>query len=427
MDPLIEKTPATEAAAEPPVEVSTTVSWHDPHPIFVIIMVGKDEVPFGIQKDLLCARSPFFREHFSQKGEENKVEHIVKLPDTNAEIFGCFQNFLYTGHVYDSVAGRAIPEYPQLMGVWKLATHLKVAPLRVAVLTVMAERRQRTRLIPGTELLKQAWEETEEGSDLRQMLIKWAAEHMRSSPEARNAFAKSLPQEILSELVIVMSDLPATPTFVPQAITKHPHLPQPNEAEELSYQSPYQSSYGQPAPKRARKSEPISVANGEGVYEVKSSAKKAARKSEALVRQPKVRMTNNSASSAPVPMDADHELAFCRDLITRMLSGPGFWTRLVGPFKDPVDPDVHKAPNYFDVVKRPMDLKTIKAKMDRNEYKTAAGFEADIRLIFKNCFEYWTPDDRVFRDCEKFEEYFNEKWSNRDKWVISGVKSELLD
>jgi len=68
------------------------------------------------------------------------------------------------------------------MGVWKLATQLKMPPLRVAVLNVMAERRQATGFIPGTPLLIQAWKETEEGSGLRTMLITWAAEHSKFAP-----------------------------------------------------------------------------------------------------------------------------------------------------------------------------------------------------------------------------------------------------
>jgi hypothetical protein len=52
-----------------------------------------------------------------------------------------------------------------------------MAPLRVAVLNAMAERRQLTSTIPGTSLLIQAWKETEDGSGLRKMLIDWTAEH----------------------------------------------------------------------------------------------------------------------------------------------------------------------------------------------------------------------------------------------------------
>ena len=150
----------------------------------MIILVGPDEIPFGIQKDLLCAQSPYYREEFN-KGAENQVEHIVKLPDTDVDTFGCFQNFIYTGAVYDKASAREIPDYPLLMNIWKLATFLKMAPLRLAVLDVMAERRQQTSLIPGTPLLIQAWRETEEGSGLRAMLIQWAAEHSKyaSSPK----------------------------------------------------------------------------------------------------------------------------------------------------------------------------------------------------------------------------------------------------
>ena len=151
-----------------------------PHPLFVIILVGPDETPFGIQKDLLCAQSPYYREELARLallGQNEKLEMIVKLPDTDVETFGCFQNFIFTGQVYDKAGGREIPDYPLLMGVWKLATRLRMAPLRVAVLDVTAERRQKTSCIPGTPLLIQAWRETEEGSGLRLMLITWAAEH----------------------------------------------------------------------------------------------------------------------------------------------------------------------------------------------------------------------------------------------------------
>ncbi|KAH6666298.1 Bromodomain-containing protein, partial [Halenospora varia] len=349
------------------------------------------------------------------------VEHLVKLPDTDAETFGCFQNFIYTGNVYDRRSGREIPDYPLLMGVWKLGTELKMAPLRTAVLNVMAERRQLTSAIPGTALLKQAWIETEEGSELRKLFIGWAAEHMRSSPEIRNTFAKSLPQEILSELVIVMSDLP--PPTTPAYNTPY-GPPAPKHA--LS-SNPLDNEQGRPAIKRARHSEAaILNRSADDAFEIKPTIKKPARKSEPAGQKVKKQKGSRSANG-PIVMDPDREFAYCRDLIGRMLSGPGFWTRLVGPFREPVDPVVHNAPNYFDVVKRPMDLTTIHSKMARNEYANAQEFEADIRLIFQNCYEYWTQDDSVFKDCEKFEKYFNDKWDERHKWIPPHVKMEVID
>jgi hypothetical protein len=110
----------------------------------------------------------------------NKVEYIVRLPNTTVGTFGCFQNFIYTGKVYDKDGGKEIPSYTLLMGVWELATRLQMAHLRVAVLDTMAERRQITSNIPGTSLMILAWEQTEEGSGLRKMLVSWAAEHSES-------------------------------------------------------------------------------------------------------------------------------------------------------------------------------------------------------------------------------------------------------
>jgi hypothetical protein len=148
----------------------------EPHPIFVIILVGDGEVPFGIQKDLLCAKAPYYRYQFAHS-DQSSIEHIVKLPDTTIDAFGCFQNFLYSGKVYN--AGEDVPEYYQLLEVWKLASKMQMPPLRVAVLNAMADRRMATSMIPGTRLLIQAWKETEEGSGLRLMLIGWAAEHSK--------------------------------------------------------------------------------------------------------------------------------------------------------------------------------------------------------------------------------------------------------
>jgi hypothetical protein len=110
-----------------------------------------------------------------------------------------------------------------------------------------------------------------------------------------------------------------------------------------------------------------------------------------------------------------------------MLSGPGFWTRLVGPFRKPVDPAADNVPNYFTVVKKPMDLGTIQTKLFAREYNTAAEFEADVRQIFSNCYEYWTQDDAVFKMCEMFEKHFNEKWSDQNKWVVPKIKAEVID
>ncbi|TVY39959.1 Transcription factor [Lachnellula subtilissima] len=431
-------------------QLSTTLSWHEPHPHFVILFIGPDEVVFGIQKDLLCAQSPYFRDELAKEGD-NKVEYVLKVPDTTVEIFGCFQNFIYTGEVYNRRGGKEMPEYTLLLGVWKLATKLQMAPLRVAVLDSMAERRQRTNMIPGIELLEAAWKETEQGSGLRKMLIEWSAEHseysnisflsvhfvdlveyarliLRSSPYVRNDFARSLPKEILSELVIVMSELPTT--SAKKSVKMDPPISATTPSNQpLNHPRPIDIDGDQPRPtKRARKSEsgPLTGAPDEE-FEIKPVVKKQARRSEPGRRVNRRATNQTPGPKDPSEIDPETDMIYCKELISRMLSGPGFWTRLVRPFKDPVDPIAHNCPQYFNVVKHPICLREIKTKMDKGGYASSAEFEADIRLVFQNCFEYWQPQDQVFKDCEAFEKYFNDKWSMRHKWTPPSIKAEAIE
>jgi hypothetical protein len=198
------------------------------------------------------------------------------------------------------------------MGVWKLATKLQMATLRIAVLETMAERRKVTASIPGSPLLIQAWNETEEGSGLRKMFIGWAAEHLRTSPALRNEFAKSLPHEILSELVVVMSDSPAAVSPLLQPM-KHGLY---NDLADM------ETDHMQPPSKRGRKSE---LGNGtkpspaDVLFEVKPSIKKLARKSEP-VRRPR----RTSGPTNDVPVTPEQDLEDCRMLIGRMLTAPSY-------------------------------------------------------------------------------------------------------
>ena len=241
---------------------------------------------------------------------------------------------------------------------------------------------------------------------------------MRATPTIRTNFAKALPQEILSELVVVMSDFPAGPALLlppPPPPPPHPppptpsHLPQ--SVKHLVDDELVDGDVEQPrSVKRIRLSgvEPSVVVDN--VLEVKHANKKIVRKSDSS------RRTSRRASVPATPLTPEQELDFCRGLIERMIRGPGFWTRLVGPFKQPVDPVVDNVPNYFDVVKRPMDLNTIKTKMINGAYKAASEFEADVRLIFQNCYEYWTQDDPIWKTCQEFENYFDTQWAERHEY-----------
>jgi len=96
----------------------------------------------------------------------------------------------------------------------------------------------------------------------------------------------------------------------------------------------------------------------------------------------------------------------------------GFWTRLVGPFKEPVNPLTDGVPDYLDKITRPMDLSTIKLKMDRREYTTADEFAADVRQIATNCYAYHTKGNPTWMACEKFQDHFEKNFAGMEKWLL---------
>jgi len=406
--------PMKETAA--PVEPQP-FSWLQPHPIFVIALVGAEETPFGIQKDFLCSKSAFYSKYFAATPEEG-LENLVRLPDTSVDVFAYAQNFIYTGQVFPSLDN--LPSYEVLIGVWKLGHELGIHGLCDATLDAMAECRRVTQHIPATPLLVQVWKDTPEGSSIRKLLLSWAAEYMRSS-ESRAEFARSLPQEVLSELVVTMSSLDDPPIQIDASGTVSA-----SGAQRRSAPHELDEAEGRPAKKR-RASDTGLNGTASGAAVAAAAAAHAASRKQGGPRaslpgakpgpKPGSKRRSSAAINGGQPFSANQKLNFCADLLSRMLSGPGFWTRVVGPFKDPVDPERDGVPDYFQVVKKPMDLMTMKGKMDRREYGDENEFLADMNQIFTNCYTYWREQDPMWAACEKLQKSFEDKFGQMNKWI----------
>jgi E1A/CREB-binding protein len=76
------------------------------------------------------------------------------------------------------------------------------------------------------------------------------------------------------------------------------------------------------------------------------------------------------------------------------------------PFRQPVDPHTLGIPDYFDIVKRPMDLSTIKKKLDIGQYTDPWEYVDDVWLMFDNAWLYNRKTSRVYRYCTKLSEVF---------------------
>ncbi|KAK7096829.1 CREB-binding protein-like isoform X2 [Littorina saxatilis] len=76
------------------------------------------------------------------------------------------------------------------------------------------------------------------------------------------------------------------------------------------------------------------------------------------------------------------------------------------PFRQPVDPVLLAIPDYYDIVKKPMDLATVKRKLDTGQYNYPWEYVNDVWLMFDNAWLYNRKTSRVYKYCSKLAEVF---------------------
>jgi len=81
------------------------------------------------------------------------------------------------------------------------------------------------------------------------------------------------------------------------------------------------------------------------------------------------------------------------------------------PFYKPVDAGLLGLHDYHEIIKKPMDLGTVKAKMDERSYRSAAEFAGDVRMIFTNCYKYNPPDHDVVAMARKLQDVFEMRYA----------------
>lgn len=100
----------------------------------------------------------------------------------------------------------------------------------------------------------------------------------------------------------------------------------------------------------------------------------------------------------------DSQLQFCWNLVNELLSKK--YHSIAWPFYTPVDVVALGLSDYYDVIKYPMDLGTVKSKLETNQYSNSNEFAADVRLIFTNCYRYNSSEHDVVNMAKKLQEVF---------------------
>lgn len=81
------------------------------------------------------------------------------------------------------------------------------------------------------------------------------------------------------------------------------------------------------------------------------------------------------------------------------------------PFREPVDG--RRYPDYYLIVSKPMDLRTLRKNLIDGKYETAEEFYEEGKLIFANCKAYNVePSNPVRQQCDELERNFEYQWQN---------------
>nr|XP_037268938.1 bromodomain-containing protein 3-like isoform X3 [Rhipicephalus microplus] len=131
-------------------------------------------------------------------------------------------------------------------------------------------------------------------------------------------------------------------------------------------------------------------------------------------------------SSKPKKGKLTEQMKYCnsilKELFAKKHAGPSLNARrprraqqprpgYAWPFYKPVDAELLGLHDYHEIIKHPMDLGTVKQKMDNREYKSPEEFAGDVRLIFTNCYKYNPPDHEVVAMARKLQDVFEMRYA----------------
>ncbi|KAL5154077.1 Transcription factor GTE8 [Glycine soja] len=108
----------------------------------------------------------------------------------------------------------------------------------------------------------------------------------------------------------------------------------------------------------------------------------------------------------------------CELLLKRLMNHQYAWV-----FNTPVDVVKLNLPDYFTIIKRPMDLGTVKNKLASGEYAGPLEFADDVKLTFSNAMDYNPSGNDVHLMADTLNKYFELRWKAIEKKL---QKSDFL-
>ncbi|KAJ8449604.1 hypothetical protein Cgig2_005626 [Carnegiea gigantea] len=140
-------------------------------------------------------------------------------------------------------------------------------------------------------------------------------------------------------------------------------------------------------------------------------------------RSKKMLPGHNDPPKQAVPMNISSPMLMkqCENLLNRLMGHQYGWV-----FNTPVDVVKLNIPDYFNVIKHPMDLGTIKCKLARGEYSSPLEFAADVRLTFSNAMTYNPPGNDVHLMAQTLSKHFEQRWKAIEKKIPANADAPVL-
>jgi len=101
---------------------------------------------------------------------------------------------------------------------------------------------------------------------------------------------------------------------------------------------------------------------------------------------------------------ADKDLSVCHTLLSELGGHDESW-----PFLTPVN--TKQFPTYKKIIKTPMDISTIRKKLNDGMYKIRDEFKEDVNLMFRNCEIFNEDDSPVGKSGHNMRVFFEQRWA----------------
>lgn len=118
------------------------------------------------------------------------------------------------------------------------------------------------------------------------------------------------------------------------------------------------------------------------------------------------KLKSNTKGNELVPdKDLGRLFQSCRNLLERLMKHKYGWV-----FNKPVDVKGLGLKDYYTIIKHPMDLGTVKARLSKNLYKTPTEFGEDVRITFSNAMLYNPKGQDAHIMAEELSKIFEDTW-----------------